>query len=175
MVAMIVSNHRARFTRPVSAAVFPGCRFTGLRGATFSPTPIQCSPRAIANAIGWSRSNLRSTLHSRFYVQDSPIHPGPRGLHPQRADFQSDLAFVSSLATPTVCRTFQSFGALRNLPCAARQSVRAPFRCGISLRLSNKVGARASGPLWRFCLKDLAKCRAEPRAPTCECWRLSGG
>jgi hypothetical protein len=66
-------------------------------------------------------------------------------------------------------RTFQSFGRLRNLPCADRQILSSTFCCRISLRLSNKIGARASGPHRRFCLIHLEKCGAEPRAPI---WRL---
>ncbi len=136
-----------------------------------APDRVQSS--RLATQLAGPRRTLRSTLHDRFHVQDSPTHPGPRGLHPQRADFQSNSTFVSSLATPTVCRAFQSFGALRNLPCAARETVRALFRCRISLRLSNKVGARASGPLWRVCLKSLRKCGPEARAPTCKGLRVS--
>ena len=129
----------------------------------------------LATQLAGPRRTLRSTLHARFHVQDSPTHPGPRGLHPQRADFQSNSTFVSSLATPTVCRAFQSFGALRNLPCAARETVRSIFGCRISSRVSHKVGARASGPLWRVCLKSLRKCGPEARAPTCEGLRVCGG
>jgi hypothetical protein len=50
----------------------------------------------------------------------------------------------SQLTTPTVCRTFQSFGALRNLPCADARSVSAIWRCGISSRVCNTIGARRS-------------------------------
>ena len=55
--------------------------------------PIECSPRAISDAISWSPPGLRSTPHDRFHVQESPIPPGPRGLLPQRADFQMRLGF----------------------------------------------------------------------------------
>ena len=66
---------------------------------------VQSSSRS-SETIGWSRSELRSTLHYRFRAQDGPTHPGPRGLHPQRANF-----------TPNAALTFQRFGALEILPC----------------------------------------------------------
>ncbi len=46
--------------------------------------------------------------------------------------------------------------------------IRAVAGCGIDFRVSNKVGARASGPHWRNILKDLKKCGPEARAPTCK-------
>ena len=179
--AKLISELRRALRAPRFSGCFSRIQVTGLFlwcGAVVTAPPCASSrvqSSHLATQLAGPRRTLRSTLHDRFHVQDSPTHPGPRGLHPQRADFQSNSNFVSSLTTPTVCRAFQSFGALRNLPCAARETVRSIFGCRISSRVSHKVGARASDPLWRVCLKSLRKCGPEARAPTCECWRLSGG
>jgi|GEM_PF-4216245 len=64
------------------------------------------------------------------------------------------------VTAPIPRRTFQSFGALRNLPCATRRSVRSIFGGRIDLCVSNKVGARASGPHLALLLDVLGKMRA---------------
>ena len=78
----------------------------------------------------------------------------------------------SSLTTPIVCRTFQSFGALRNLPCAAERSMRAIFGCRIDLRVSMKVRSAGLRPALALLLDTLGKMRGgAPRsnlqAPVC--------
>jgi len=70
------------------------------------------------------------------------------------------LRTAPTVTAPIPRRTFQSFGALRNLPCATGRSVRSIFGCGIDLRVSNKVGARASGPHLALLLDTLGKMRA---------------
>jgi hypothetical protein len=120
----------ARSHTPRINGRFSRMQVTGLSHGTSQSKPLrpsldQVQSSRLEGALGWSQSTLRSTLHDRFSVQRSPTIPGPRGLHPQRADFQNASAFAVLFTTPTVCRTFQSFGRLRNLPCATAESVRA--------------------------------------------------
>jgi hypothetical protein len=63
-------------------------------------------------------------------IPNSPVPdarpPSPRTFrfHSPKADFQMRFAFAPLIAIPTVSRTSQSFGRLRNLPCADARMIR---------------------------------------------------
>jgi len=92
---------------------------------------------------------------------------GPR----RRADFRLKSGVTLNRAPRA------RLARLAGEPPVARdvRSLRVFWRCRISLHLSTKVRARASGPHWRLCLKGLRKCGPEARAPTCEGRCVCGG
>jgi len=115
------AGHRClapRILRAPWRSFFPGCRFTGLRGATISPTPIQCSPRLVS---------LRQ-LAGPDRTLGPPCIPGSvcRRVRPLL-----DLAVCipNEQITPNAALTFRSFGALRSLPCQSGAILRAASNC----------------------------------------------
>ena len=122
-------------TRPVSRLFSTGCGSSqDFRWDCVHAIRCRCVLRSSSDKRSQATRRLRSPPQYRF----------------QCAEF-SDEFWTSRFASPTSnhtnrCRTFQSFGALRNLPCATESSV-----CADSMRRIGFCAVFDFVSVFRFC------------------------
>jgi len=167
-------HHAARFARPVAD------RFSRCGPRSCSWPRIKCGARLLSDGLSGTTSHRLIFPLGLSSISALPVLwaklPLLRTLrfHSPQTFFGSPRNIASITPTDRV-HTFQSFGALRNLPCVNDVIIRAPSTRSDSFPLFAKLERGAPPRIFALTLEILSQYGAAPRAPTCRRWRLGVG